>query len=143
MEDKTPVKERPSENRIREAYGKDGIHDLVLQGVLEECGHEVLVAIWPGHDLLDVAIRFLTHGTGTHAAFVRGNGMIVETSFRTFVSECLLKANMKRLNFIALLAAHQTIGGHWKGGLTNNSVIRRPTRLQTVSLRCEPSAQAW
>lgn len=40
---------------------------------------EVLIAIWPyAHDPLDAAIKALTRGYGTHAAFVRGNGRIVE-----------------------------------------------------------------
>ena len=41
--------------------------------------NEVLIAIWPtAHDPLDRLIRFFTRGKGTHAAFVRGNGKIVE-----------------------------------------------------------------
>lgn len=40
---------------------------------------EVYIAIWPyAHDWMDAAIKFLTRGQGTHAAFVRGNGRIVE-----------------------------------------------------------------
>jgi hypothetical protein len=43
---------------------------------------EVLVAIWMrGHDLLDSSIKFLTHGHGTHAAFIRGNGNIIENFY--------------------------------------------------------------
>ena len=38
-----------------------------------------LIAIWPkSHDPLDAAIKFCTRGYGTHAAFVRGNGKIIE-----------------------------------------------------------------
>ena len=33
------------------------------------------------HDIMGKAIRFLTHGTGTHAAFVRSNGRIVENFY--------------------------------------------------------------
>ena len=41
---------------------------------------EILVAIWPyAHDPLDAAIKCLTRGYGTHAAFVRGNGKIIES----------------------------------------------------------------
>ena len=40
---------------------------------------EIHVCIWSkGHDWMDSAIKFLTHGDGTHAAFERGNGMIAE-----------------------------------------------------------------
>ena len=40
---------------------------------------EPYIAIWAkGHDWMDSAIKFLTHGSGTHAAFVRGNGRIAE-----------------------------------------------------------------
>lgn len=44
---------------------------------------EVFVAIWPthAHDPMDAAIKFLTRAQGTHASFVRGNGMIVENFF--------------------------------------------------------------
>ena len=41
----------------------------------------IYIAIWPGdHDFMGTAIRFLTHGTGTHAAFVR-NGKIIENFY--------------------------------------------------------------
>jgi hypothetical protein len=41
--------------------------------------NEVFIAIWAkGHDWMDASIKFLTHGSGTHAAFVRGNGRIAE-----------------------------------------------------------------
>jgi hypothetical protein len=44
--------------------------------------NQVRVAIWIGnHDVMGRAIRFLTHGTGTHAAFVRSNGRIVENFY--------------------------------------------------------------
>jgi len=40
---------------------------------------EVLIGIWArGHDPLDSAIKLFQHGRGTHAGFIRGNGMIVE-----------------------------------------------------------------
>lgn len=43
---------------------------------------EVLVGIWThGHDALDTAIKFLTRGRGTHAAFIRGNGNIIENFY--------------------------------------------------------------
>lgn len=43
---------------------------------------EVLVAIWArGHDWMDWAIRLITHGRGTHAAFVRASGNIVENFY--------------------------------------------------------------
>lgn len=43
---------------------------------------EVLVAIWArGHDPLDSAIKFLTHGRGTHAAFIRGSGNVIENFY--------------------------------------------------------------
>ena len=43
----------------------------------------VMVAIWPhhAHDPMDAAIKFLTHGQGTHAAFVRENGRILENFY--------------------------------------------------------------
>jgi len=42
----------------------------------------VCIAIWAkGHDRLDKVIRFLTHGRGSHAAFVRGDGKIVENFY--------------------------------------------------------------
>lgn len=41
----------------------------------------IYIAIWiSDHDPIGRAIRFLTHGTGTHAAFVR-NGKIVENFY--------------------------------------------------------------
>jgi hypothetical protein len=41
-----------------------------------------LIAIWPhAHDPMDAAIKFLTRGEGTHAAFVRGNGKIIENFY--------------------------------------------------------------
>ncbi|MEN6533330.1 MAG: hypothetical protein ABFD89_06685 [Bryobacteraceae bacterium] len=43
---------------------------------------EVLVAIWArGHDPLDSAIKFLTHGRGTHAAFIRASGNVIENFY--------------------------------------------------------------
>ena len=43
---------------------------------------EVLIGIWArGHDPMDAAIKFLTHGRGTHAAFIRGNGNIIENFY--------------------------------------------------------------
>lgn len=46
---------------------------------MEPKRHEVLIAIWPyAHDPMDAAIKFLTRGNGTHAAFIRGNGKIAE-----------------------------------------------------------------
>ena len=43
---------------------------------------EVLIAIWArGHDRLDSLIKLFTHGRGTHAAFIRGNGRIVENFY--------------------------------------------------------------
>jgi hypothetical protein len=43
---------------------------------------EVLVGLWThGHDILDGAIRFLTHGEATHAAFIRGNGRVIESFY--------------------------------------------------------------
>lgn len=43
---------------------------------------EVLVAIWSrGHDPLDSLIKLFTHGRGTHAAFIRGNGNIIENFY--------------------------------------------------------------
>ena len=43
---------------------------------------EVLVAIWSkGHDWMDSSIKFLTRGNGTHAAFIRGNGNIIENFY--------------------------------------------------------------
>jgi hypothetical protein len=44
--------------------------------------NEVLVGVWTrGHDPLDSAIKFLTRGRGTHAAFIRGNGKVAENFF--------------------------------------------------------------
>lgn len=44
--------------------------------------HEVFIAIWPkGHDPMAFAIRTLTRGYGSHAAFVRGNGKIAENFY--------------------------------------------------------------
>lgn len=41
---------------------------------------EPLIIIWPtAHDPLDAAIKFLTHGKGTHAAFRRASGNIIES----------------------------------------------------------------
>jgi hypothetical protein len=43
---------------------------------------EVLVGIWTcGHDPMDSSIKFLTRGRGTHAAFIRGNGNIIENFY--------------------------------------------------------------
>jgi hypothetical protein len=42
----------------------------------------VKVLIWPGHhDWLDFAIKFFTHGRGSHAAFLRGDGRTVHEAF--------------------------------------------------------------
>jgi hypothetical protein len=44
--------------------------------------HKVRIAIWINdHDIMGKAIRFLTHGTGTHAAFIRENGRIIENFY--------------------------------------------------------------
>jgi len=44
--------------------------------------NEVLVAIWTkGHDPMDSAIKFLTRGRGTHAAFIRASGNIIENFY--------------------------------------------------------------
>ena len=44
--------------------------------------NEVLVGIWTkGHDPMDSAIKFLTRGRGTHAAFIRANGNIIENFY--------------------------------------------------------------
>ena len=49
---------------------------------------EPLVAIWPrAHDPLDGAIKFLTHGRGTHAAFLRGDGKTIAENFYPEVRE--------------------------------------------------------
>ena len=44
---------------------------------------QVLVAIWPhhAHDPMDAAIKFLTRGQGTHAAFIRENGLVLENFY--------------------------------------------------------------
>jgi hypothetical protein len=43
---------------------------------------EVFVAIWAkSHDPMDGAIKFLTRGRGTHAAFIRGNGNVIENFY--------------------------------------------------------------
>lgn len=40
------------------------------------------ILIWPGHhDYLDAAIKFLTHGKGSHAAFLRMDGRTVHEAF--------------------------------------------------------------
>lgn len=46
--------------------------------------HQVHIAIWlaaAGHDPMGPLIKFLTRGDGTHAAFVRGTGLIVENFY--------------------------------------------------------------
>jgi len=56
----------------------------------------IYIAIWArGHDRLDCLIRFLTHGRGSHAAFVRGSGKIVE-NFYPAVRERSFKAGERR-----------------------------------------------
>lgn len=43
---------------------------------------EVLIGIWAkGHDPLDSAIKLLTRGRGTHAAFIRASGNIIENFY--------------------------------------------------------------
>ena len=43
---------------------------------------EVLIAIWAkGHDPMDSLIKIFTRGRGTHAAFRRGNGRIIENFY--------------------------------------------------------------
>jgi hypothetical protein len=43
---------------------------------------EVLIGIWThGHDALDSLIKLCTHGRGTHAAFIRGNGNVIENFY--------------------------------------------------------------
>ena len=40
------------------------------------------ILIWPGHhDCLDAAIKFLTHGPGSHAAFLRADNQRVHEAF--------------------------------------------------------------
>lgn len=40
------------------------------------------ILIWTGHhDPLDAAIKFLTHGRGSHAAFLRADGVTVHEAF--------------------------------------------------------------
>lgn len=40
------------------------------------------ILIWTGHhDPLDAAIKFLTHGRGSHAAFLRSDGVTVHEAF--------------------------------------------------------------
>lgn len=43
---------------------------------------EVLVAVWTqAHDPLDSFIKFFTHGRGTHAAFIRASGNVIENFY--------------------------------------------------------------
>src|SRR6201993_3586040 len=40
------------------------------------------ILIWTGyHDPLDAAIKFMTHGRGSHAAFLRGDDVTVHEAF--------------------------------------------------------------
>jgi hypothetical protein len=57
----------------------------------------VHIAIWPiAHDPLDAGIKLITHGTGGHASFVRGNGKIAE-NFWPHVHERLWKPGESRV----------------------------------------------
>jgi hypothetical protein len=51
------------------------------------------ILIWTGHhDPLDAAIKFLTHGRGSHAAFLRADGFTVHEAFYPKVRDRLLTA---------------------------------------------------
>ncbi|MGA2243801.1 MAG: hypothetical protein ABSH48_02285 [Verrucomicrobiota bacterium] len=40
------------------------------------------ILIWPGHhDCLDLAIKLFTHGRGSHAAFLRADGITIHEAF--------------------------------------------------------------
>ena len=55
------------------------------------------ILIWTGHhDLLDAAIKFLTHGRGCHAAFLRADGIRVHEAFWPRVRDRLLLASELR-----------------------------------------------
>lgn len=57
-----------------------------------------LIAIWPtAHDPMDAAIKFLTRGKGTHAAFVRPNGKIAENFFPHVRERDWLPGEIKRV----------------------------------------------
>ena len=44
--------------------------------------NEILIAIWDkGHDPLDSLIKLFTKGRGTHAAFIRQNGKVIENFY--------------------------------------------------------------
>jgi hypothetical protein len=49
------------------------------------------VLIWTGaHDPLDATIKFLTHGRGTHAAFLRSDGVTIHEAFYPRVRDRLV-----------------------------------------------------
>lgn len=73
---------------------------------------EVLVAIWArGHDSLDSLIKLFTHGRGTHAAFVRGNGKIIENFFPRVRER---EFNEKDLNSVEIYRIVGSTKTHWK-----------------------------
>jgi tryptophanase len=51
------------------------------------------ILIWTGHhDLLDAAIKFFTHGKGSHAAFLRADGRTIHEAFFPRVRDRLITA---------------------------------------------------
>ena len=55
------------------------------------------ILIWTGHhDPLDAAIKFLTHGRGSHAAFLRYDGVTVHEAFYPKVRDRKLTALDKK-----------------------------------------------
>lgn len=69
------------------------------------------ILIWTGHhDPLDAAIKFFTHGRGTHAAFLRADGVTVHEAFWPRVRDrALTEADYKNARAFTLegLYPHQ------------------------------------
>jgi hypothetical protein len=68
------------------------------------------ILIWPGHhDALDFAIKFFTHGKGSHAAFLRDDNCTVHEAFWPRVRDRKLTA-ADRKHAEVYYIAHQTVG---------------------------------
>jgi hypothetical protein len=69
---------------------------------------QMKILIWAGaHDIMDGAIKFLTHGRGTHAAFLRDDDATVHEAFWPRVRDRVL-TDMDRKNARAFYLEGQT-----------------------------------
>lgn len=63
------------------------------------------ILIWPGHhDKLDLAIKFFTHGRGSHAAFLRRDDCTIHEAFWPRVRDRIVMPSDRRLADVYELA---------------------------------------